>query len=130
MKNRLESLSVYVRLPAVITCDLAGSHRYQRTLVGSYRQDELDEGRVVFALHVELGRGVLLAQVVRQYRHIGEVDVTFIAPRVHGDAMRAGVQTQGGGLQQVGHIASTGVSEQGVLVDVYGKQRARHVASA
>jgi len=102
----------------VIRGDLSGTYGNKSALCGTYGLHHVDEVRVVFAFDIELDPGVVVGKVLSHDRDIVKTYMSLITPRVDGDAVASSSQTRVDGVEEVGVVAASRVSQQGVFVYV------------
>jgi hypothetical protein len=97
---------------------------------GLVRLDHADEvHQVVEGVAFDVVFGLRpFAQQRGQLVHVVRADVAFVGPRVHGDAVGAGLQAQRGGAHDAGDAQVARVAQQGHLVDVDRQRSAPAVA--
>ena len=120
--QRAQALGIRREIPAVVAGELAlcighKGHLVHRQPAGADIGHHLHQVVKGVALDVVLAPRPLLQQG-RQLRHISGANVALIGPRVHRDAMGAGLQAQGGSAGHAGNAEVAGVAQGSNLVDV------------
>jgi hypothetical protein len=93
---------------------------HQSALMRPQLTNEVHEVVKGIALDVELHRRPIDEQAM-QVAHVAGTDVPGIGPRVHRDAVGAGVQAQGSRAQHVRNAELARVAHQGHLVEIHRK---------
>ena len=105
---------------SVVRGDFSRCYRDKCALLGYNIADHIDEKWVVFTLNIELDGGVVGAEVIRDQRYIGELNMTLIHSRMHRDAMGTGTDAYVDRAQQIGIVSPPRISQKGVFINVDG----------
>ena len=113
------SRSAAGRSPAGLAGDFAGRNRDQRALIRLHLVHERQQIGARIAFDVVLDRRPSGRPSAR--RDVADIvrrDVPAIGARVHGDAVHAGVQADGNGVEHARHAAAARIAQRRDLVDV------------
>jgi len=115
--QRPQALGIRRKLPAMVARELPLAIGHEGGLVRAQLTHEVHQVVEGIALDVELHTEMAGQQLV-QVVHVMGADVPRVGPRMHGDALRTGGQTERGSADHAGNAQVAGVAHQGDLVQV------------